>query len=105
MPDYVMVARNTSGDGFGDEPAKSKYLLVPDNAKQGAPAHAIKTKDWLDGVMAEAMPDEANPTPGQNGDILFFVHGFNNSPATVLERHRALKAGLVKLGYHGTVVS
>ena len=105
MGDFVMTARTASGDKFGDEPARSRYLVVPDNAKESLPAHTVKVKEWTEAVMAEAAPEVTGGPASANGDILFFVHGFNNSPATVLERHRALKSGLAKLGYEGTVVS
>jgi esterase/lipase superfamily enzyme len=39
------------------------------------------------------------------GDILFIVHGYNNSERDVMQRHRIMKSGLVALGFKGVIVS
>jgi esterase/lipase superfamily enzyme len=39
------------------------------------------------------------------GDVLVFVHGYNNSQRTVMERHRQLQRDVRGLGFTGVVVS
>ena len=39
------------------------------------------------------------------GDVLAFVHGYNNDQKTVLARHRRLKADLAAAGFRGEVMS
>ena len=39
------------------------------------------------------------------GDILVFIHGYNNDQQVVLERHRQLKKDLKASGYKGAVIS
>ena len=101
--DYVFVARGKQGDGFGNEPSASHFLAVPDGATDMAYAHKISKTDWRKAVVFEASG--GTPNPNTAGDIVFFVHGFNNSQATVLARHRKIKAGLAARGFTGAVVS
>jgi esterase/lipase superfamily enzyme len=103
MPDYVMCARNISKNAFGNEPGKTRFLLVPDGGLP-APDQAQPKKQWADAVLAAAMPP-AGHAPEECGHILFFVHGYNNSQKTVMERHRKLKADLTRLQFRGAVIS
>ena len=95
MPDFVLCARNVSGGKFGSEPGKSTYLIVPDGA-QPLPDHKAGVKTWADAVLDAA---------GKPGDILVFVHGFNNDQEIIMRRHRRLKADLAALGFKGVVMS
>jgi esterase/lipase superfamily enzyme len=103
MNDFVLCARNVSGGAFGNENGASKFLLVPDG-QQPNPTQNVKRTVWAKEVIKEAQsikPDES----GAVGHILIFIHGYNNSQATVMERHRKLKKDLRNIGYNGTVVS
>lgn len=101
--DYIFCARGKRGDGFGNEPAACQFLRIPDSDTEPKPSHKIKKSEWVKDVMEEAKG--GTPNPLTSGDILFYVHGFNNSPKTVLERHRKIKAGLEAHGYQGAVIS
>lgn len=103
MPDFVMSARTVKGGGFGDEPDRTRYLSVP-QGKTPRPAHAMKQREWADAVVAAATSD-VNTDGVRSGDILLFVHGFNNQPKIVIERHRSLRQDLETLGFTGAVVS
>ena len=47
-----------------------------------------------------------NASTGEDcGDILVFVHGYNNDQEIVLRRHKQIKKDLAELGYRGAVVS
>jgi pimeloyl-ACP methyl ester carboxylesterase len=101
MPDYVICARNVKGKKFGDEPAKSSFLFVPEDALP-SPDHSVTRKRWATRVLAEARKG----VPGtEMGNILVFVHGYNNSQSTVMERHRRLRDDLDAGGFKGIVVS
>lgn len=102
--DYILSARNLAAGNLGSNPGPTRYLAVPASAGTPSPAHAITRRAWFDAVTHEAKHDP-NATGRLFGDVLLYVHGFNNSPATVLERHRLIRAGLEALGYKGGVVS
>jgi esterase/lipase superfamily enzyme len=102
MPDYVICARNVKGKKFGDEPAPSSYLFVPEDAEP-SPAHAQSSGDkWATRVLAEARKGVPR---AEMGNILVFVHGYNNGQQTVMERHRRLRDDLSANDFKGVVVS
>lgn len=101
--DYVFVARGKSGDGFSNEPAASHFLEVPESAHDMTYSQRISKSKWTKAILEEAKGGSSNPLT--EGDIVFYVHGFNNSQETVLERHRKIKKGLKRQGFEGVVVS
>jgi pimeloyl-ACP methyl ester carboxylesterase len=102
--DYIFVARNLTSRKFGSNPGPTRFLKVPQSANNLHPDQTITKRDWFDDVIHEAKHD---PTaPGRPlGDVLVYIHGFNNDTATVLERHRLIRKGLAAHGYKGAVVS
>jgi pimeloyl-ACP methyl ester carboxylesterase len=81
---------------------------VPQQATEVTPAHAVQgagaIPGWLDEVCGLADGD-ANPNSiSPKGDVLVFVHGYNNSLATVLERQRRLTSDLEAEGWRGLVI-
>ena len=103
--DYLICTRNRKGQRFGSEPGPTRFLKVPAGATRPLPRHAITSKvQWVDEVMSQAKPG-ASPSDSQpSGDILFFVHGYNNSPKVVLARQRLLIKDLEDAGFGGVVV-
>ncbi len=101
--DYAFVARGKSGDGFSNEPAASHFLEIPEGDNDMKLSHKITKREWRDKVMVAAQG--GTPNPNTEGDIVFYVHGFNNSQAEVLSRHRKIKSGLQAHGFQGVVVS
>ena len=103
MPDYVICARNTrTVDGrkvFGEEPGPTKFLEVPD-AQDPDPSHAIARTEW---VVAETGTNPQTKRP--IGDILVFIHGFNNSQEAVMKRLRRLKVDIAGEGFDGVVIA
>jgi hypothetical protein len=102
MADFLMSARTVKSGVFRDEPDKTRYLFVPPG-EEPSPAHGVKQKAWADEVVKAATATIVDGV--RVGDILVFVHGFNNRPPVVIERHRRLRADLEALGYTGAVVS
>lgn len=107
MPDYFISVRNVRRGQFGNEPGPTRFLEIPANDDNPRPTHRIQKRDWVERVKSLAESDtEIEPSTGQpEGNILFWVHGYNNSPSDVLARHRQLQKGLEAQGFKGVVVS
>jgi esterase/lipase superfamily enzyme len=106
MSEYVISVRNVVDSKFGTEPsnAPTLFLEVPDAATEFTPSHAIGFEDFRARVAAQALRAK-DKALGSAGDILVFVHGYNNAIADVLERTRLLRAELGAQGWLGTVVA
>lgn len=78
---------------------KRAYDLSDAVAKDPASSRARWTKLVID--AADGKEDEIT---GSTGDILFFVHGYNNDIPTVLWRTRMLQQSLAAQGWKGLVV-
>lgn len=106
MTDYVISVRNTRRGEFGTEPGPTKFLAVPANKTHGTPDDAIARGAWVDRVLEVAQCGYEDPvTHRPMGDVLVFVHGYNNAPEHVLARHRLLEGKLRAAGYEGAFVS
>ena len=102
--DYMFCARSISRNAFTDEPGASQFLEIPGDAGTPTPDHKIPKSAWLKKVREAAVSGRG--TRGEStGDIVFYVHGFNNSPQTVLSRQRKIRKGLEAQGFDGVVVS
>ena len=114
----VVCVRNVesgrNGKAFGAEPGRTRFLDVPDGETPHPKNHEIGRKAFRDKVMKRANstagPGERKTGPNKpegftTGDILVFVHGYNNSIKKIMKRHNLLQAGLGKAGYKGAIVS
>lgn len=101
--DYMLVARSKSADGFSDEPGTVYFLGVPSDEDTPKFRHKMSPRAWCDAVSEHASSGTRNTQT--TGDIVFYVHGYNNSQGTVLERQRKLQRGLERNGFDGVVVS
>lgn len=102
--DYMFSVRSISRNAFTNEPGASHFLEIPENAGTPTPDHKIAKSVWCKKVR------EASMSGGQfagepAGDIVFYVHGFNNSQETILSRQRKIRKGLEAQGFNGVVVS
>jgi esterase/lipase superfamily enzyme len=102
--DYVICVRNIKADKkFGSEPATPTYLMLAEDAAPKATPDQVRGPDvWAKKVIAEAR---RGVNAGQYGNLLFFVHGYNNSQATVMQRHRRIRDDLRAAAFKGIVVS
>ena len=101
---YVICARDWKKTGEpGTEPGATTYLEIPGKGDIHK-KYALNRKDWLAklSAAAETGKDEQGYTVG---NVLIFIHGYNNNPPEVLKRHDLLQNGLWKYGYEGEVVS
>lgn len=102
--DHIFCARNVTGGGFGANPGVTRFLEVPAIAASHQPDMAIPRTAWFQKVVALAETGQ-NAQGNPVGDVLIYIHGYNNDPASVLKRHRMIRNGLEALGYKGAVVS
>ena len=104
--DYVITARKPTADntGYTDNPGESDFIKIPDTAPSYTPADEIPRTDWINEVLAQSAPHR-DATGVVRGDVLVFVHGYNNTIGGILQRHRLLKGDLPQYGFDGTVVS
>lgn len=104
---YIMCARRRSGDSFSNEPGPLRYLKVPDAVLAGYDASHIvaNPREWAAEVQGLADGDENPNSIAPKGDVLVFIHGYNNSIADVLRRTRQLASDLKAEGWHGQVVA
>ncbi len=100
---YIICARKLRGGEFISEPGPPKFLKVPDGELPG-PQHHIKPGDWVKEVQQEAA-DKADPRVSKAGDVLIFVHGYNNSIPIIDKRHSVLQEDLDREGWRGIVLS
>lgn len=103
---YIMCARRRSGDKFTAEPGPVRYLRVPGDLEEYDASHIIGSpREWAAEVQGLADGDENPNSIGPTGDVLVFVHGYNNAIRDVLKRTRRLKSDLKAEGWHGEVVA
>jgi len=113
---FFISVRNISGKQghrhFGNEPGATHYLEVPDGETPNPDKHSVVQEAWLKEVLnraktgTHAVADSQNPVAGYTyGDILIFVHGYNNSMEDVMNRHDLLQKRLRAEGFEGVIVS
>ncbi len=105
MSDYMISLRNIEKGKFGDEPGATYFLRIGNNVKNPAPGQKIKKSEWFKDVLTEAVSGKSELTGKDCGDILVFIHGYNNNQKLVLKRHRQLQKDLDKQGFRGVVIS
>jgi esterase/lipase superfamily enzyme len=100
--DYVMSVRNVSKGQFVADVGITRFLAVPDGANPD-PTQAITASAWYKAVTTAG--EWKNAQGEDRGDILFVVHGYNNSESDVMQRHRLIRDGLAALAFKGVIVS
>lgn len=104
--DFVLCARAVRGGQFISEPGKSLYLQVPDTSTVPLPQHKKSVGEWVKNLRQSSVWSQDSRDPKKDrGDILVFIHGYNNSQEVVMQRHRQLKNDLQAVGYKGVVMS
>jgi esterase/lipase superfamily enzyme len=109
MPyDYVISTRKIVNAAFTESPGPVRYLRVPTTADAALPAHATSSEGdiarWIDEVIGLADGDMNPNSISERGDILIFLHGYNNTPASILWRQRRLYEDLKAEGWRGIVI-
>lgn len=102
---FLICTRDVNKNGkFLDEPGESTYLKIPASKVVYTIDDTIKKERWIKSVIAAADGEDDDKITGTTGDILFFVHGYNNDIKTVLWRTRILQESLATQGWKGLVV-
>ena len=116
LSNFVISVRNVERrkgkePAFGNEPGPTRYLEVPDGETPHPEKHKKPLSEWLKRVVERAEVGRREETPGSPvggyafGDVIVFVHGYNNSTAAVMHRHNLLQKRLGEQGYEGAIVS
>ncbi len=106
MDRFVICTRAISGKKFIAEPGTTRYLQVP-GGEQPRPDHEVPRRDvWVKRLRKTSVWEKDSRVPTRDrGDILIFVHGYNNNQEIVMQRHDRLAKDLAAVGYKGSVVS
>jgi len=102
MVDYVMSVRAIQDGLFVPDVGPTTFLAVPDGADPD-PRQAIAALDWYGKVQSAG--EWKNSRGEARGDILFVVHGYNESEQEVMDRHRRIRDGLAAFNFKGVIVS
>ena len=106
MDRFVMCTRAVLGKKFVAEPGPTRYLMVPEGSLP-APEHEVAKPDgWVKRLRkASVWGKDARVPERARGDILMFIHGYNNDQETVMRRHDRIAADLKAVGFKGVVLS
>lgn len=106
VDDYVITARRRQGEAFTDEPGPVRFLRVPADVSVYDTRHIVASpREWAAEVRGLADGDENPHSIAPSGDVLVFVHGYNNDIPIILDRMRQLRRDLKAEGWHGEVVA
>lgn len=108
--DYVISARriNSKKNQFEPEPGALTFLKIPRQAPVPTPEHRASTQAakqaWLSDVraLADREPNPLSVSPA--GDVLVFIHGYNNDLEIIMQRQRQLAKDLHDEGWRGVVI-
>ena len=101
--DYVFTVRSTTKDSFSNEPGASHFLEVPAAARDLRPSQKINKTDWVKKILSLSKKGKHGGL--SEGEIVVYVHGYNNDTKAVLRRLRSLKKGLKANGFDGVVLA
>jgi pimeloyl-ACP methyl ester carboxylesterase len=105
MPDYLITVRRISNGAFTDAIGETTFLKLEDaDTAPFIPAQRMLGDDWVREVIGQVAKSK-DATGVLRGDVLVYIHGYNNSMEDVLTRHRILKRDLPAHGFAGTVIS
>lgn len=102
---YILCARATRNGNFIPEPGPSRYLKVP-SGELPSPTHAIARSQWAK-ELREAATWGLDPRRDnqERGDLLVFVHGYNNDLQIISDRHEQLEKDLKGVGFKGAILT
>src|SRR5262245_11659558 len=107
--DYVITARAVRQGAFVADPGPVKFLRVPADVNVPTPDLAATSKtdinNWMKEVQGLADGDQNPLSISPTGDVLIFVHGYNNDLDIIMKRQRQLTADLTAEGWRGVVIA
>ena len=106
------VVADNGGKKFGAEPGCTRFLNVPDGELPHPEKHEVPRTAFCDEVLKRASTGTVERKTGPNkreayatGDVLVFVHGYNNRIEDVMQRHDLLQRLLRSAKFKGAIVS
>ncbi len=105
--EYFFTARRRSGDKYTNEMGTIRYLSVPEDAPEISTDYEVgSSANWFKDVQRDSGHKPAtDDSDAVEGNILFFVHGFNQKQHDMRQKHKQILAGLKANGFNGTLVS
>ncbi len=106
--DYLISTRAISNNQFVAQIGSVRFLRVPRNAPVPTPGMATRSaRDQA--LWVKEVQDIADGNPNQNsisiaGDVLVFIHGYNNGLDIIMQRQRQLAKDLEAEGWKGIVI-
>ena len=102
---FIICVRDVDKKGrFVAEPGDTKFLRVPYGARRYDTSNAMTRERWRMAVTAAADGEQDDVT-GMTGDVLVFVHGYNNSPDAITWRTEMLQETLKQQSWRGQVIA
>ena len=102
---YLICTRAVEKKQFVAEPGKVRFLKAPHQpGVVPSPAHEINVKQWVTEVR-DLADGTADSRVCDGGDVLIFIHGYNNTLDVITKRQRYLKEDLAAEGFKGLVIS
>lgn len=102
---YLISARRRQGDGFIAEPGPVQFIRVPAGAEAYDKRHVIAPRQWIAEVRGLADGDENPNSISPTGDVLVFIHGYNNDMGAAIRSTETLRRNLKAQDWHGAVVA
>src|SRR5262245_33327945 len=106
--DYLITTRAIKDGQFVAQVGSTRYLRVPSRIAIPTPEMAApNARDQA--LWVKEVRDLADGDPNQNsisiaGDILVFIHGYNNDLDVIMKRQRQLAKDLKAEGWKGVVI-
>lgn len=103
--DFILCLRDVDAAGdLTNRPGPAKYLISPQD-RLPRPGDMIAKDDWLTELIGEISVGPGGEVRAGSGDVLVFIHGYNNDMDVAIRRHRLLRRDLMVQGFRGVVVS
>ncbi len=106
--DYLITVRGIRSNAFTDDIGILRYLRVPTNVDVPTPDMATQGAGDLTRWVTEVRNlADNNPNPHSisvAGDVLIFIHGYNNSLDIIMKRQRQLAKDLRAENWSGVVI-
>jgi pimeloyl-ACP methyl ester carboxylesterase len=103
---FIVTARNVLNNGqYGEEPGALHFLRLKPSATDYSPEDHIKVPNRWRTALIQAADGQEDEITGKTGNVLIFIHGYNNDRQSVLWRTRKLQSTLNDAGWNGVVVA
>ncbi len=100
---FIISTREAKDGEFISEPGKTRFFAVPEHHEDYVPKNSMDREEWRKRVM-DAADGKEDKITGMRGNVLVFVHGYNNDIPVVLWRTRTLQRTLREQGWKGVVI-